>query len=109
MSAEDVTALAEWRTSPRFSARDRLMLELAEAMTATPVDVPEELFRALERELGHAGLVELVATIAWENYRARFNHTFGAESEGYSEGAFCAIPPRPELPAQPAGSRSSHQ
>jgi alkylhydroperoxidase family enzyme len=76
------------------------MLELADAMTATPVEVPEELFRALERELGASGLVELSATIAWENYRARFNHTFGAESEGYTEGAFCAIPPRPSLPAK---------
>lgn len=77
------------------------MLELAEAMTATPVDVPEPLFRALERELGHAGLVELAANIAWENYRARFNHAFGAESEGFSEGAFCSIssgPARPSLP-----------
>ena len=75
------------------------MLELSEAMTATPVDVPETLFRALERELGAAGLVELSATIAWENYRARFNHTFGAESEGYTEAAFCAVPARPSLPA----------
>jgi len=40
------------------------------------------------------------ATIAWENHCARFNHTFGAESEGYSEGAFCAIPARPSLPAK---------
>jgi alkylhydroperoxidase family enzyme len=76
------------------------MLELAEAMTATPVEVPEELFRALERELGQPGLVELSANIAWENYRARFNHTFGAESEGYTEGAFCTIPARPSLPAK---------
>ena len=74
------------------------MLELCEAMTATPVDVPEELFGALERELGAPALVELAATIAWENYRARFNHAFGAESEGYAEGALCAIPARAALP-----------
>ncbi|HEX8952688.1 MAG TPA: hypothetical protein VF997_07155 [Polyangia bacterium] len=96
--------LDKWRQSARFSPRERLMLELSEAMTATPVEVPEALFRALERELGAAGLVELAATIAWENHRARFNHTFGAESEGYTEGAFCAIPARPSLPpARPAG------
>ena len=75
------------------------MLALSEAMTATPVEVPEPLFRALESELGAAGLVELAATIAWENHRARFNHAFGAESEGYTEGAFCAIPVRPQLPS----------
>ncbi len=102
ISAEDVSELGAWRTSTRFAPRERLMLDLAEAMTATPVEVPEALFRALERELGAAGLVELSAAIAWENYRARFNHTFGAESEGYTEGAFCAVPPRPQLGAPKA-------
>jgi alkylhydroperoxidase family enzyme len=102
-----VAELADWRNSARFSPQERLMLELSEAMTATPVEVPEELFRALERELGHAGLVELAATIAWENHRARFNHAFGAESEGYTEGAACAIPARPSPRALPPGSRSA--
>jgi len=37
-------------------------------------------------------LVELMANIAWENYRARFNHAFGLEGEGFSEGGFCALP-----------------
>ena len=70
----------------------------------TPVPYREPLFRALEKALGSSGLVELAGAIAWENYRARFNHTFGAESEGYSEGAFCAVPsPR----ALPPGSRSA--
>jgi hypothetical protein len=27
-------------------------------------------------------MVELTATIAWEGYRARFDHAFGAEAEG---------------------------
>ncbi|HEY2749105.1 MAG TPA: hypothetical protein VGL86_31015 [Polyangia bacterium] len=83
------------------------MLELADAMTATPVDLPEPLFRTLERELGADGLVELAAAIAWENYRARFNHTFGAESEGYADGAACAISARASLPGLPPGSRSA--
>jgi hypothetical protein len=72
-------------------------------MTATPVDVPEPLFRALEAELGVPGLVELTAAISWENHRARFNHAFGAESEGYAEGAACAIPARPPRSATGAG------
>ena len=78
------------------------MLAYAEAMTATPVVVPEPLFRELERALGPAGLVELSAAIAWENYRARFNHAFGAEAEGYSEAAFCAVAPRRPLSAAAA-------
>src|SRR4030095_12816357 len=33
--------------------------------------------------------------IAWEHYRARFDHALGVESEGFLEdGAFCLVPPR---------------
>ena len=69
-------------------------------MTCTPVEVPDALFRELESALGAPALAELTAAIAWENWRARFNHAFGAESEGFSEGAFCAIPERPALPGR---------
>ncbi len=37
-------------------------------------------------------MVELTSAIAWENYRARFDHAFGIEAEGFSEGAVCALP-----------------
>ncbi len=71
------------------------MLEYAEAMTRTPVEVPDTLFSALLQHFNEAQLVELTASIAWENYRARFDHAFGIESQGFSEGAFCALPERP--------------
>ena len=61
-------------------------------MTQTPVEVPDTLFRKLQAKLNEAQLVELTANIAWENYRARFNHAFGLEAEGFSEGTFCAMP-----------------
>ena len=37
-------------------------------------------------------MVELTSAIAWENYRARFDHAFGVEAEGFSGGAVCAVP-----------------
>lgn len=61
-------------------------------MTHTPVEVPDELFQSLRAQFTEAQLVELTATIAWENYRARLNHAFGLEAEGFSEGAYCALP-----------------
>jgi alkylhydroperoxidase family enzyme len=61
-------------------------------MTHTPVEVPDELFQRLRAQFTEAQLVELTATIAWENYRARFNHAFGLEAEGFSEGSYCALP-----------------
>ena len=70
------------------------MLDYAAAMTAAPVEVAEALFAELRRHFDDEQMVELTATIAWENYRARFDHALGIEAQGYSEGAFCVLPER---------------
>ncbi len=75
-----------------YSKTEKLVLEYADYMTRTPVEVPKELFDALRARLNPAQLVELTTAIAWENYRARFNHAFGAESENFSAGSVCAMP-----------------
>src|SRR5258708_11305744 len=66
---------------------EKLVLEYADAMTQTPVEVPEALFAKLREKFTDAQLVELTATVAWENYRARFDHAFGVEAEGLQRGA----------------------
>lgn len=68
------------------------MLEYADAMTQTPVEVAEALFTKLHQEFTPPQLVELTVILAWENYRARFDHAFGVEAEGFSEGGYCALP-----------------
>jgi alkylhydroperoxidase family enzyme len=45
-------------------------------MSVSPVDVSDELFARLRRHYDDAQLVELAATIALENFRARFNRAF---------------------------------
>ena len=70
------------------------MLEYADAMTQTPVEVSDSLFARLRERFSEAGLVELTSAIAWENYRARFDHAFGIEGENFTEGAVCAMPVR---------------
>jgi len=66
------------------------------AMTATPVDVSETLFTDLRQQFNDEQMVELTATIAWENYRARFDHALGIEAQGFSDGAYCVLPERPK-------------
>ena len=62
-------------------------------MTHTPAGSSRDsLSLSLQAKFDEAQLVELTANIAWENYRARFNHAFGLEAEGFSEGAICAMP-----------------
>lgn len=68
------------------------MLDLAVEMARTPVSVPQELLAELRRHFDGTQLVELVAAIAWENYRARFNRPFGVAPVGFSAGATCAVP-----------------
>jgi AhpD family alkylhydroperoxidase len=84
---EQVRDVARWRDSGAFSEDERLVLEYAEGMTATPVQVSDELFGRLRDRFDEAAIVELTASIAIENYRGRFNHAVGLGSEG-----FCEVP-----------------
>jgi alkylhydroperoxidase family enzyme len=87
-------ALAEYRKSALFSETEKLVLEYADAITHTPVEVPDALFAKLRGKFTDTQLVELTATLAWENYRARFDHAFGVEAEGFTKGSYCAMPVR---------------
>ena len=92
ITPEQIAHLQEYRTNLNFSGLERLVLEYADRMTQTPVEVPDALFIRLQEKFNEAELVELTSAIAWENYRARFDHAFGIEGENFSEGAFCALP-----------------
>ena len=74
-----------WQESEAFSDDQRLVLDYAEAMTTTPVEVTDELFDRLRSCFDEAAIVELTAAIALENYRGRFNHAMGLGSEGFCE------------------------
>jgi len=95
VTGEQLSDLADFESSAAFSDLEKLALRYAEAITRTPVDVPDELFEALRQHLTSAQLVELTSAIAWENYRSRFNHAFEIEAEGFAEGAACAVNRRP--------------
>ena len=90
ISEAKVNALTDFETSPDFSDREKLVLRYAEMLTVTPVHVPDEFFDQLRQKFSDPQLVDLTSSIAWENYRARFNHAFGIESAN-----FCELPAKP--------------
>ena len=92
MSEEQLRELARYQVSESFSEREKRAIEYAVEMTKTPMHISDSLFARLQAEFDGPQLVELTASIAWENYRARFNHAFGLEAQGFSEGAFCVLP-----------------
>jgi alkylhydroperoxidase family enzyme len=94
ISEEQIANLANYPTDYNFSELERLVLRYTDAMTKVPVEVPDALFAGLRERFNEAELVELTSAIAWENYRARFDHALGIEGENFSEGAVCALPVR---------------
>lgn len=56
-------------------------------MTLGSVNVPDEVFDELKRHFNTEQIVDLTATIALENMRARFNRALQIES-----GSFCRLP-----------------
>jgi len=94
ISSEQIANLHDYRSNPNFSETERLVLEYADRMTSAPVEVSDVLFARLREKFNEAQLVELTSSIAWENYRARFDHAFGIEAENFSEGTYCALPVR---------------
>lgn len=92
VTEQQLRELPRHRESEAFDDLERLALAYTEAVTRTPVNVPDELFSALRARLGDAAMVELTAVIAWENYRARMNHALGFPAQGFSDGAVCALP-----------------
>ncbi len=78
-----IAAVERFRDSDLFVPDERAALAVAEAMTRTPAVVTDEDFELARRHYSDAQLVELVATVAMENYRARFNRAFEVESQGF--------------------------
>src|SRR3954463_15986683 len=98
LTEEQLLDLNNYQSSPAFDARERVALELADELVKSPTNVSDDLYSRLLQQFSYPELVELAATIAFENYRARFNRVFDIGSGGFSDGAVCALPQRNSRP-----------
>lgn len=88
---EKISKVTDWRAHREsFTELEREVMEYAEAMTATPPAVTDELAASLRRRLGDPAFVELTTMVALENLRSRLNSAMGLHSQGFSDN--CAIP-----------------
>lgn len=92
MAPEKLHDLPRWRESAVYTPLERDVMEYAEAMSAAPPTVTDELVERLRERLGDAGLVELTSMVAVENLRSRTNAALGLTSQGFKDS--CDIPPR---------------
>jgi AhpD family alkylhydroperoxidase len=91
-----------WRDSDVYTELERKVMAYAEAATATPPTVTDEMVADLRRHLDDAALVELTMMIAVENERSRFNSALGLSSQGFKER--CEVP---DPPARISAARAS--
>ena len=107
MPDEKLLALADYATSDWYSEAERVALEYADSMTITGREVSDELFARLRHWYDDDALVELTATIAWENASSKFNRALRIPSQGLwqrTRGQAAAAPPDADLDRP--GSRS---
>jgi alkylhydroperoxidase family enzyme len=86
LSDDEVMAVREGRFD-RFGPAEAALLRMAVAMADTPSNVSDELYSQLRRHFSDEQVIELAATAARENFRARMNRVFDVESDGlYRKG-----------------------
>ncbi len=76
-----IIALPEYSSSPLYTDSERVALEYAECMTITGQEVSDELFARLRKVYDDDAIVELTATIAWENASSKFNRALRVKSQ----------------------------
>lgn len=81
VSDEKIDALPDYVNSDLYTEVERVALEFADSMTITGRDVSDELFARLRMFYDEDALVELTATIAWENASSKFNRALRVPSQ----------------------------
>jgi alkylhydroperoxidase family enzyme len=81
-----------------FNDTERLVIELADAVTETPSNVSDDLYARLRNQFSEEQLMQLGGQIAFENYRARWNRIFNVESDNLYQGSTVSQPSKPQDP-----------
>lgn len=90
LTREDIDALPQYATSPRFTERERAALRYVEEINKTRTST-DETFEALKPHFSEKEIVELTWLNAVGNYLNLMAKPLGIGSE-----EFCKIPPRVE-------------
>jgi alkylhydroperoxidase family enzyme len=98
-SFEKLAAVKDYESSDLFTPGERAALRYTDEMCQVSVNVPDAIFDELKRHYDDAAIVDLTATIALENFRARFNRALQVPSD-----ELCQLPAN-----HPVLKAASHQ
>ncbi len=80
---EKVEQLDRWRESELFDAKERAVLEYAEAITYSDRQVTDELMGRLRLFFDEDSIVELTGLIAFQNLSSKFNSALDVPAQGF--------------------------
>jgi uncharacterized peroxidase-related enzyme len=82
-SAEKISAVWDWETSPLFSKAEKAALTYAFKASILPNEVDDETVAALSEHFSESEIVEITASIALFGYLNRWNDTMATDLEDY--------------------------
>jgi 4-carboxymuconolactone decarboxylase len=80
LTPEQVTAIADWRSSELFTDKQRALLNYTDAMTRE-IDVPDPVFTGVRKHFGERQTVELTMLIGAYNMLTRFLKALQVDAE----------------------------
>jgi alkylhydroperoxidase family enzyme len=81
-----LAALADWRHSDRFTAREKVALELCEEIVRDDRDVSDACFARVREHFSEADVVGLVFVIGYQVFASKFAKAFRLPPQGFSTG-----------------------
>lgn len=81
VDADKILDIPNYKTSSFFDRRERVALEYADRITITEQNVSDQFFAQVQACFSDDEIVELTATIAWENCSSKFNRALRVNSQ----------------------------
>ncbi|MBY0292697.1 MAG: carboxymuconolactone decarboxylase family protein [Alphaproteobacteria bacterium] len=83
VTVSKVEELGNWRKSMLFNDIEKIVLDYTEAITITESRVSEDLFKSLKNFFNEDQIIELTATIAFQNMSTKFNTALDISPQGF--------------------------
>jgi alkylhydroperoxidase family enzyme len=84
---ETLAALSDWRTSGRFTEREKAALELTEEIVADDREVSDACFARVREHFSEADVLELVFVIGYQVFASKFAKAFRLAPQGFAARA----------------------
>lgn len=81
IDAQKLEAVWEYRTSPLFTASERIALDFAIAAASQPNDVSDALFEQMKQHWSEGQIVEIAGVVALFGFMNRWNDTMATPLE----------------------------